>query len=173
MPAPEYNSDRTQKRCYVCKTFKDVDDFYRHCKAGAASGFRLNMCKECSTLRADIWRDANRERWNRGRHFKSNAKRLGISRELFMDLMQSTPNCPGCGIKAGETKRSFTVDHCHLTGRIRGMLCTECNLLVGVAADNPNRLRNLARYLERELRKATTVLHAKANTKGDGKHEST
>jgi hypothetical protein len=43
--------------------------------------------------------------------------------------------------------RNLTVDHCHETGRIRGMLCHPCNLLLGVASDCPDLLGKAIVYL--------------------------
>jgi hypothetical protein len=39
------------------------------------------------------------------------------------------------------------VDHCHSTGRVRGLLCNHCNHALGYAKDNPETLRRLAVYL--------------------------
>jgi len=40
------------------------------------------------------------------------------------------------------------VDHCHATGKIRGLLCQTCNLMIGYSKDNPEVLRLGAEYLE-------------------------
>lgn len=40
-------------------------------------------------------------------------------------------------------------DHCHKTGKFRGWLCRNCNLMVGYAKDCPKTLRRAAEYLER------------------------
>lgn len=47
----------------------------------------------------------------------------------------------------GNTKRQH-VDHCHATGRIRGVLCRECNLALGHVRDSPTTLMAMAKYLE-------------------------
>ncbi len=46
------------------------------------------------------------------------------------------------------------VDHSHSTGRIRGILCGKCNMLLGHADDSPETLLQLVRYLEKSDRKA-------------------
>jgi uncharacterized Zn finger protein (UPF0148 family) len=54
--------------------------------------------------------------------------------------------CPrkDCDIKG----RRLHVDHCHKTNRVRGLLCTRCNLAIGQMEDDPERLRRAADYLE-------------------------
>lgn len=55
-----------------------------------------------------------------------------------------------CAICGGTRRQRLSVDHCHKTGQVRGLLCRMCNgrLLTSVR-DNPNTLRNAADYLER------------------------
>lgn len=49
---------------------------------------------------------------------------------------------------SGGEIRKLSVDHCHATGVIRGLLCYNCNHLLGKAKDNTNTLRAAAIYLE-------------------------
>jgi len=54
-------------------------------------------------------------------------------------------------IKHGHTARhAAVVDHCHSTGVVRGILCGQCNIGLGAYADDPNRMREAAKYLERK-----------------------
>lgn len=43
----------------------------------------------------------------------------------------------------------LSVDHCHRTGRIRGLLCQGCNTALGAIADDPGRAAGLIAYLDR------------------------
>jgi hypothetical protein len=74
----------------------------------------------------------------------------GISIEDYEEMLaEQNGVCLICGSKPG-TKRSkrLHVDHCHTTGRVRGLLCQKCNHMLGLAGDNPEVLRIAASYLE-------------------------
>jgi hypothetical protein len=80
------------------------------------------------------------------------ARRYGISVEEYRRI-QSEANglCAICGRPEtrkfkGTTKR-LAVDHCHTTGRVRGMLCHSCNTLLAMAGDQPEVLRRGVEYL--------------------------
>lgn len=58
--------------------------------------------------------------------------------------------CPGCSTVYAGSARSRTapvVDHCHRTGRVRGILCNRCNMTLGLMDDSAVALRALADYL--------------------------
>ncbi|MEU9196437.1 endonuclease VII domain-containing protein [Streptomyces hundungensis] len=49
------------------------------------------------------------------------------------------------------------VDHCHTTGRVRGVLCFNCNTGLGLLGENPDTIRRAAAYLEGNSWKPTLV----------------
>lgn len=53
-----------------------------------------------------------------------------------------------CAICEGEDDRSLAVDHDHKTGKIRGLLCHNCNLALGNAKDSPEILMKMIKYLK-------------------------
>jgi len=50
---------------------------------------------------------------------------------------------PGC-----KNTTKLNIDHCHATGRIRGLLCMGCNTSLGFLGEDHNRIRGLIRYLD-------------------------
>jgi hypothetical protein len=80
--------------------------------------------------------------------------RYGISGASYQKLLKDQHGkCAACG--DGETVlgrsgsvRSLSVDHCHGSGKIRGLLCDRCNNILGRAKDSAGLLRRLASYVE-------------------------
>ena len=45
------------------------------------------------------------------------------------------------------TEVNWAIDHCHKTGKTRGILCTRCNIALGMAQDDVGLLANMVAYL--------------------------
>lgn len=76
----------------------------------------------------------------------------GISREQYDHLIISQNNrCKVCGDEPRHVgkKTRLHVDHCHETGTIRGLLCHNCNVSLGLLKEDANRVRALLEYLAR------------------------
>lgn len=74
-------------------------------------------------------------------------KDFGINLTQYNSLLLSQKNhCAICP-KEPSKKRRLAVDHDHITGRIRGLLCTRCNVALGLLRDNPSFLANMGEYL--------------------------
>ncbi len=78
--------------------------------------------------------------------------RYGITERKFKQILQAQGGgCATCGKKRKKDGPNLAVDHCHRTGKIRGILCTRCNeRLLTAAGDDPALLRRAADYLEGE-----------------------
>lgn len=57
---------------------------------------------------------------------------------------------PGCGGTGSIKGGRLCVDHNHETGKVRGLLCGHCNLILGHAKDSPERLEAAAKWLREE-----------------------
>lgn len=111
------------KECCVCALYKPLSDF--HNDKSKISG-RQSRCKNCDR-KAGL------------------ALRYGLRIEEYDDLMTSQGR--RCAICANVPIKPLAVDHCHITGNVRGLLCQSCNLLLGHAKDDPKILQHAAEYL--------------------------
>lgn len=120
--------------------------------------YNRNKEKQAEYNRA--WREANPDRCREytkkqlckpgQRRRKKLRERYGLSPAQYYVIFESQGfACAVCKDDsiAENTKRRH-VDHCHATGDVRGILCQGCNTALGMAKDDPARLRALADYLE-------------------------
>ena len=79
------------------------------------------------------------------------SSKYGISLEEVQRL-RSIPNCEICGVEVEHYSPNWShagnIDHCHATGKVRGMLCSRCNKGLGSFLDNPATLQQAIHYLE-------------------------
>lgn len=110
------------------------------------------------------WRKLNpdkvQESYKKGhpkKRIDSRYRRYGITDDEYQQRLKEQNNlCAICGTDTpGRQHSSFHVDHCHVTGKVRGLLCDKCNRGLGFFNDNPEALRNAADYLEKN---GTTTL---------------
>lgn len=98
--------------------------------------------------RCRAWWAANKDEYNARRRTKQH-KRYGISDEEYQALLARQGGV--CGI-CKKKRRPLCVDHCHITGKVRGLLCHKCNLGLGHYDDDPVLTRAATAYLEASLR---------------------
>ena len=95
------------------------------------------------------YNEANRVKRLRSYSSSSFKKRYGITIDQRDELFASQRfACAACGITTNPSKKFWHIDHCHTTGRVRGILCANCNIALGQVSDNIDHLRKLITYLE-------------------------
>lgn len=82
-------------------------------------------------------------------------REYGITIEAYEWMLAAQGGgCAICGATRGNSRRKrLAVDHDHTTGRVRGLLCYQCNSLVGNAKDDPEVLSAAIVYLVANGRK--------------------
>jgi len=128
--------------CSRCNEVKPKEEFYA--RPGIARGYRYE-CKECSRakLKKDYSENPEVFRERRRRSFRKT--KYGIEQAEYDRLMQEQDGA--CAICASET--NLVIDHCHETGKVRGLLCNSCNKGLGFFGDNDLLLRAAGGYLYR------------------------
>ncbi len=137
------------KKCTKCGTEYEAtrENFYankRH-KGGLASS-----CKNCKYVLSRKY-----EKTRKGRASRKMTKRKHLLRTLYnMSLVeyQQMFDAQGgaCAIcYSTQSSKLLAVDHCHETGKIRGLLCSKCNMMLGQVNDDSATLRSAANYLDK------------------------
>lgn len=96
---------------------------------------RSHHCKTCSKEytkktfeRRKVYRQANKD--NRRNHALQQS--YGITLETYNQILLSqNESCAICNKHKSLQKNHFAVDHNHVTGKVRGLLCDPCNLGIG------------------------------------------
>ena len=136
------------KVCTSCGETLPISEFYLRSDTGA---YR-SQCKSCHGEHSYSTRDKSKHRINSYR--SQLKKKYGMDAEAFNVMYEEQEG--KCGICDIQLENIFTdtegvrpaVDHCHRTGKVRGLLCTECNSGIGKLKDDPELLRKGIKWLE-------------------------
>lgn len=140
------------KICRVCNIEKPIERFsFRN----DSQKYRTE-CKDClNTARKSQpafgrWHKLNRERVQQYMRDFALKRYWGLTREDFDRMLEAQGGvCAICKKShwMGVGKRPH-VDHCHMSGKIRGLLCNLCNVGLGAFKDDVDSLANAIKYLK-------------------------
>lgn len=116
--------------------------------------YRKNICRKCAYKykMAHIKKYPERYKKAQRDYYKRNKERIlennkrwkyGTTFEELKELRKKYKCCPICG-----RKKKLVVDHNHKTKAIRGLICTNCNSLLGHCRDNIAVLKRAVLYLK-------------------------
>jgi hypothetical protein len=124
--------------CGTCRLFVDEGEFGWDTTRDQPK----RTCRPCAAARQKAYNAANRERLN----FERVLAKYGLTREEHDRLvLEQLGRCALCGAADPE----LAVDHCHGSGRVRGLLCRSCNQGLGLLRDDVAILQEAIAYLER------------------------
>lgn len=125
------------KTCPCCQTEKPKSDFY------FANKEKTRYAVNCKVCFNKISTERNRENPNRP-HIIRRCKYNIEPKEYESMLARQNNSCAICELPS----ENLCVDHDHTTGKIRGLLCHNCNRGLGSFRDNPLFLKKAAMYLQ-------------------------
>jgi hypothetical protein len=110
------------KYCGSCNALKPLHEFS---VSKATKDGRQAKCKSCSRV-------------------YQMAHKYGISEHKYKCLLEAQQGeCAICG----SADKGLVVDHNHTTGKVRGLLCSQCNTAIGLLGDNVGTIQRAVGYL--------------------------
>ncbi len=139
---PESYYRELRKKCSQCEEVKSGDLFY---KSGNMLDGLASLCRDCqkkyrkrNRARSDSERDTSRKRYL--------AKKYGITYEDYDNIFSAQNGL--CKICLKSSEKMLVIDHDHDTGKVRGLLCSKCNVGLGCFMDDRVAMRRAILYLE-------------------------
>jgi hypothetical protein len=153
---PEIISNRiipNEKLCSKCKLIKLIDNFH---KSNSSKDGHHTYCKECQKIYKKEYYSLPGVKLK----FSKTCKRVFLKRvyslsvEEYKTLKQNQNNlCKICNKperaidRRTKMLKELSVDHCHKTGKVRGLLCSNCNVGLGNFKDDIGVLIKAIKYL--------------------------
>jgi len=163
---PMFQDIMSKKICIVCRIEKTIDSFYK-ATIPSKDGYQ-NRCKKCgaeyqknfqklrkkyntkpkSKPKEKIYKHdvkPSNKQYNRAVALKNV---FGITLEAFNAMFEEQKGCCYiCGVHQSLLKKNLCVDHCHITGKVRKLLCFKCNVGIGMLNDSSEMLGKAKDYL--------------------------
>ena len=134
------------KRCLDCEQSLPLTEF--GVDKREPDGVR-KYCRTCHAAYQQRWRKANPDA--RRKHQQDSVRRriYNLTPEQYDALLEvQGGRCAICQADQPRGKGTWHVDHDHACGCVRGLLCSPCNTGIGHLADNADRLRQAAIYID-------------------------
>jgi endogenous inhibitor of DNA gyrase (YacG/DUF329 family) len=160
--------EKIKKICATCKEEKYLDEFSKD--KNQNDGYTYS-CKKCRNLRYNEWAKKNKDKVkerntkqhnNRKEYYQSergveSSRRTHLKRkynmtlEKYNEMLDFQNNvCLICEQPENCIRNKFlAVDHCHITNKIRGLLCTNCNRAIGLLKENIETMEKMIKYIKK------------------------
>lgn len=143
-----------ERKCTCCKVIKDLSLFRKDSTRRFGIAY---ICLECTAIKNKAVREKDRKAYNKSMSDwkdskkdrlkeKRYIKKYGINLNEYGEMYSSQEGkCAICN----DSFESLVVDHCHKSGKVRGLLCLACNTALGFFRDKIASLESAILYLER------------------------
>ena len=123
------------KKCSQCALLKPLDNFYNEPRVKDGKQAKCKICHQKATEKyrknnPGLYRKASLKHWHS----------LDIEKKQTSVCQICKKDCP--------SRRFLSVDHCHKTGKVRGLLCVKCNTALGMLNDNIEYFTAAIKYLK-------------------------
>ena len=136
------------KVCKTCKQEKELSEF------PVGKGYKEGIRPHCFECRREYEVESyHKHKHKRPYDYEADKNRklqksFGIGYQEYLQMLEAQQGaCAICGTTDTGKRKAFAVDHCHDTGKIRGLLCGNCNTGIGNLRDNIKLLERAIEYL--------------------------
>lgn len=138
------------KTCRKCGKEKPRTEF-AIARQGKHGPILKRICKPCASAQQSAWAQQTADGVSNNRRLKIKSA-YGLTTKQYARLLESQGGlCAVCRQEetweSGGRLMTMPVDHCHSTGRIRGVVCNRCNRSMGLLRDDPSCIRRAIDYL--------------------------
>ena len=128
----------SDKHCFRCKSFKPVSSFRQHA-----------WCRDCQKSYNLMHKSKIKATYEQNRRRRLKTK-FNITESQYAEILKSqNGRCAICQIDRNANFKSFVVDHDHSNGKVRGLLCMNCNTAIGQFRESIDNLMRAADYIAR------------------------
>ena len=145
-----YDIKHQEKECCVCNVRKPFTEFFNYKNKSDGKSYR---CKVCDDVARKKWSTDNPEKAHLSQRQRNLKCKFGVDLQWYEEqFKKQNYSCAICETKTNKTVGerqfwNFSVDHCHDSGKVRGILCNNCNRALGLFQDNPELLTKAAHYV--------------------------
>ena len=135
------------KVCSKCGESKEKDLFH---KDKHKSDGLYSSCKDCLTAiyTSKEYREKRKTPAYDAIKRKHKVKSYGLTVEKYDEMIENQGNrCAICDVHQDDLKKLLSVDHIHGNGKVRGLLCGNCNRGLGFFKDSPKLLEKAIEYV--------------------------
>ena len=151
-----------KKKCYFHDGKSFTEDHFVSYKT--STGRIIWICKENYEANGNKWLKGSKKGKSQPRtkyfdyergseEYKKNAYLIytyGINLKEYNEMINEQNGCCAiCGRHQLELFNTLAVDHCHITGKVRGLLCMDCNVGIGKLKDDIDLLKKSIDYLSK------------------------
>lgn len=124
------------KNCKICKETKNFSEFYKSRKDGYQPSCKTCL-KEYNQKRSLLAKDILLKR------------KYGLGVEEYNQMFEAQKGCCGiCGKHQIQEYYSLAIDHSHSTGKVRGLLCSNCNTALGLLKEDPEIMKKAIEWVQ-------------------------
>lgn len=147
------------KKCKCCEIEKDISEFGNTRAKGRP--YKASICKSCKSKKKEIrMKNVNNRTESYIKMKKKISMKAGLKKKYNLSLEDYNRmlkeqnnvckicNKPEIHLNINNEIQRLSVDHCHTTGKIRGLLCKKCNSMLGQAGDDIDILLAGIEYLK-------------------------